>query len=330
MQSSYEVIKAAIEFTSPDRLPRVFDAFNDTDVKNVSWKQIGTGDHKLKLTFDEWHCGWSRSEVKNMGLVTVHPLDDWGKIDLFKWPDPTDPVLYNEMADQLENSEQKYLSTGIFMLLFERLHALRGFENTLVDLYLEREKIENLADRIVEYNLEIISQISKRFPGKIHGFSFSDDWGTEQELMINPSLWNEFFKPRYKKIFDACKNAGWHIWMHSCGKVNAIMSELIDIGLSAINLQQPRVLGIEKIGKQFAGKICFVSLCDIQNTLPFKDQAEIESEAKILLDHWGTANGGFILSDYGDGDAINVPIWKKKVMYDAFLRYDRWKNNNHQ
>lgn len=325
MQTSKEVVKAAIEFTGPDRLPRVFNAFADTDVRSVHWKQIGTGDHSLRLTYDEWNCGWSRSDVKNMGLVTIHPLDDWSKMDRFRWPDPSDPELYSDMAGQLDVDDHKYVSTGIFMLLFERLHALRGFENTLTDLYLEREKIEQLADRIVEFDLEIIKQISTRFPGRIHGFSFTDDWGTEQELMISPHLWIEFFKPRYRKIFDACKAAGWHVWMHSCGKVNAIIGELIDIGLSAIDLQQPTVLGIEKIGQQYAGKICFVSLCDIQKTLPFKDEAAIEAEAKLLLDCWATDRGGFILNDYGDGEAINVPLWKKKVMYDAFLRYDRWK-----
>ena len=35
--------------------------------------------------------------------------------------------------------------------------------------------------------------------------------------------------------------------------------------------------------------------------------------------------GGFILSDYGDGEAIGVPIERKKAMLEAFLRNDRWK-----
>jgi len=42
--------------------------------------------------------------------------------------------------------------------------------------------------------------------------------------------------------------------MHSCGKVNGIIEGLIEIGLDAINLQQPRALGIEEIGKRFRGR----------------------------------------------------------------------------
>jgi uroporphyrinogen decarboxylase len=113
--------------------------------------------------------------------------------------------------------------------------------------------------------------------------------------------------------------------MHSCGKVNEIIGPLIEIGLNVINLQQPRALGIEEVGKQFAGKICFESLCDIQATLPFKEADAIREEAGLLLEHWGTDEGGFVLSDYGDGEAIGVPLWKKQVMLDAFMEQDPYK-----
>jgi uroporphyrinogen-III decarboxylase len=185
-----------------------------------------------------------------------------------------------------------------------------------------------LADKIVEFDLTVIRNISGRFPGAIHGFLFSDDWGTELATFIRPSLWDEFFKPRYKRVFDAAKAAGWHVWMHSCGKVNGIIESLIDIGVNVLNLQQPRILGIEEIGRSFAGRVCFSSTCDIQHTLPFKGERDIIEEARLLMDCWGTEKGGFILSDYGDGRAIEVSDAKKKIMFDAFMKYDRWKQRN--
>jgi hypothetical protein len=216
------------------------------------------------------------------------------------------------MENHFENSDGKYIITGIFMLLFERMHSLRGLENTMMDFYLERKKIEMLADRIMEFHIRVIENISDRFPGRIHGLSFTDDWGTERALLINPELWREFFKPRYKQIFDKAKGAGWHIWMHSW---------------NVINLQQPRALGIEEIGKEFQGRICFSSLCDIQHTLPFKNGKDIREEAHLLLKHWAAPEGGFILSDYGDGNAIGVDNEKKKIMLDAFLEFDPFKRN---
>jgi hypothetical protein len=303
-------------------LPLRFDALGLSDVHSVGWNQIGTGDHDLRETLDEWGCTWVRSDVANMGQVKRHPLADWHALERYRWPDPDDAAFYDGMEARFEGAAGKYVITDIFMLLFERMQALHGFENTLTDLYLERERIERLADRIVAFDLAIIRNIAARFPGQIHGFSFTDDWGTQQNLLIKPASWEAFFKPRYRRIFEAAHAAGWHVWMHSCGKVNAILESLIEIGLDVINLQQPRALGIQEIGQQFHGRICFESLCDIQHTLPFKDAADIQQEAQLLLDQWADPQGGFILSDYGDGRAIGVPLEKKQVMLQAFLEAD--------
>jgi len=324
--SSCEVVRRAITFERPDRLPLDFSAFGLTDFHGVGWNQIGTGDNSLPQTLDEWGCTWVRpSTVTNMGQVKGHPLADWSALDHYRWPDPDLPAFYDGMEGRFAGSEGKFITTGIFMLLFERMHALHGFENTLADLYLERERIEMLADRIVEFDLGIIENIGRRFPGRIHSFGFSDDWGTEQALFINPDLWDEFFKPRYRRIFDAAHRQGWFVSMHSCGRVNAIIESLIEIGLDVINLQQPRVLGIEEIGRQFRGRICFLSLCDIQHTLPFQGADGIRAEAQLLLREWSTPDGGFILGDYGDGAAVGVGEDKKRIMLDAFLEADPWR-----
>lgn len=323
--SSYEVVRRAIEFSTPDRLPMRFPALGINDTHDVNWNQIGTGDHALRATLDEWGCTWARSEVANMGQVKGHPLADWSALATYRWPDPDNPAFYAGMEAKFAGSDGKYINTNLFMLLFERMHALHGYQNTLTDLYLEREKIEMLADRIVEFDLGIIENIGRRFPGQIHGFSFTDDWGTEQALMIRPALWEEFFRPRYQTLFDAMHAHGWHVWMHSCGKVNAILGSLAEIGCNVVNLQQPRALGIEEVGAAFRGRLCFESLCDIQHTLPLKGPDEIRAEARLLLREWATPQGGFILSDYGDGRAIGVPDDVKQVMLDAFMEADPWR-----
>jgi uroporphyrinogen decarboxylase len=324
--SSYEVVRRAIEFGTPDRLPLRFVSLGLSDTHVVKWNQIGTGDHAYRQTLDEWSCTWVRSAERNMGQVKGHPLADWSALDAFRWPDGDDPAFYEGMEARFEGSEGKYVLTSIFMLLFERMHTLHGFENTLTDLYADRPRMEMLADRIVDFDLQIIENVARRFPGHIHGFSFTDDWGTELATFVNPKLWDEFFKPRYKRIFDAIRAHDWHVWMHSCGKVNAILNGLIEIGLDVVNLQQPRALGIEDVGREFGGRICFESLCDIQATLPWRGVKEINEEAQLLLEQWATPAGGFILSDYGDGEAIGVPVETKQSMLDAFMLADRWKH----
>ena len=324
--SSYEVVKRAVHFEGPDRLPLRFSTLGIDDTHVVRTNAVGTGDHALAQTYDEWGCLWMRSEMANMGQVRGHPLQDWGALDSYRWPDPEDPAYYVGMEDRFDGSEDKYVMTSIFMLLFERMHTLRGMTEALTELYTEPERMAFLADRIVDFDLTVIRNIGERFPGRIHGFSFTDDWGSELAAFVRPEMWCDFFQPRYGRIFEAAHAQGWDVWMHTCGKVNEVIDPLIEVGLDVINLQQPRALGIEEIGRQFAGRICFESLCDIQATLPFKEADDIREEAGLLLEHWSTPEGGFILSDYGDGEAIGVPLWKKEVMLEAFREHakGRW------
>ena len=45
----------------------------------------------------------------------------------------------------------------------------------------------------------------------------------------------------------------------------------------------------------------------------------------MLLECWSMPQGGFILSDYGDGAAIGVAPEKKQIMLDAFMEFDPYR-----
>ena len=332
-QSSFEVVRRAIEMDRPDRLPLKLEAPIKTerwgllksDVTMIPWNFAGPGSRAQRQTVDEWGCVWERTEMNNMGQITGHPLSHWTNMEWFSWPDASNSAYFEGMEKQFDKQTQKYNCTIIFMFLFERMHALRGFQNCLVDFYEYPEKIAYLADRIVDFNLGIIENISSRFPGQIHGLAFTDDWGTQQAMMINPRLWRKFFKPRYKVLFDAIHNAGWHIWMHTDGKMNVILPDLIELGLDVVNFQQPRVNGIEEIGNEYCGKICFESNVDIQSTLPRDNQQAVYSEAKLLLEKWASPQGGFILSIDENEEDLNIPHQNILTMIDSFLENDPWQ-----
>ena len=113
--------------------------------------------------------------------------------------------------------------------------------------------------------------------------------------------------------------------MHSCGKVNELIEPLIEIGLDIINLQQPRALGIEEIGRRYRGRICFESTCDIQATLPRGDAAAVTAEAEELVANWSTPEGGFIVFNYGFDEAIGTTREATEVMFHEFAeQMHRW------
>lgn len=324
----------AIEFRRPQRLPVQGYGEENNDTAWISYREIlppqaETYDGPGRL--DQWLCHWDRTDQPNMGQVKGHPLEDLAGMRDYPWPDGRDPARYQNVPAQLDEIDadpvrrDKYRRASIFMILWERMHSLHGFENCMIDLMDDAPEIHELADRILEYDIQVVRGLSRVVGDRIDGFGFSEDWGTQIDLHISPELWRRFFFPRYKKLFAEIHDAGWHVWMHSCGKINKAIPGLIEAGLDVINLQQPTTNGIEEIGGQFAGKICFESLCDIQKTLPRGDREEIRRQSAELMRRWGTPDGGFVLGDYGDHAAIGADPDVKSYMLEQFIEQDPWR-----
>ena len=322
---SRNIVKKAIHWQRPGRLPvsmsslGVDDRFGIPVNAPADFSPVTEG-------ADEWQCVWAHTDVPNMGQVVGHPLEDISKLDTHPLPDYTDDSRYVEVADALAQAEAdgKYVMCSIFMVLFERMHALHGFENTLVDLYADRRAMAALADRIVDVHVTFVREVARRFPGRIDGWGMTDDWGTQQNGFISYDFWMDFFHRRYQRIFDAMHAAGGDVWVHSCGKVNDIIEGYIQAGANVVNLQQPRALGIKEIGDRYGGRIAFESLADIQVTLPSGDKKKIEADIEALMTYWASTDGGFVFSDYGDGRAIGVPDDSVKAfMYDTFSKWSQ-------
>ena len=322
-----EIVTRAVEFRRPARLP--INGYGDlSDITGVWCEQVIPPEAAGDPNVDQWLCRWGKTDMPNMGQVKGHPLEDLSRMNQFPWPDGNDPRRYANTSKQVDelladpNRRDKYFNTGIFMILWERMHSLHGFENCMVDLMDNTPQINELADRILDYDVGVVRNMHRICGSRMQGFTFSEDWGTEADLMISPDLFRRFFLPRYRKLFREIHECGWHVWMHSCGKINKAIPILIEAGLDVVNMQQPRTNGIEEIGRELAGKICFESLCDIQKTLPSMDRKAVVEEAELLLHSWGTPDGGFILGDYGDHVAIGTSPEMKEFMVKVFQDLD--------
>ncbi len=301
---------------SPERLPVKMASLGIDDTVTIPHKSFWRGEDGR----DEWGCGWEQTDVSNMGQVKGHPLADYNEHERLQVPDYSallDREKVREILLKSEN-ERKYACCPIFMILFERMQALVGFENALMGLIADRENAEALADKVADAHIQIVRIMQELCGDKLHAFSMTDDWGTQQAAYISMDLWRDFFLPRYRRIFDAMHEGGQDVWVHSCGKVNEIVEGYIESGVNVVNLQQPRALGIGEMGRRYHGRIAFESLADIQATLPKADRNLIRKDARDLAANWMSRKGGFIFSDYGNGEAIGVPLKIKHIMYEEF------------
>ncbi len=323
-------MRKAIEFDTPPRLPFFIGNFWKERLVESTWDfpndvcDIWEMDRQEAGWFfdiparDDWGCEWKTTEVKNMGQVVFHPLEDWSKLAKYRPPNPRNPFYFSRIEEELKNANGRYVVVTSHFNLIERLEMLHGFKRTLEDFYLEPEKIHRVLDMILEYKIEHLDEAAKRFGDHVHGIFLTDDWGTQQNTYISTAMFKEFFYDRYKQLFESIHRHGWHVILHSCGKINDFVPFFIELEVDVLNMQQPRTYGILEIGKRFRGKVCFLTTVDIQATLPKGNHESVEAEAFALVKNWSTPEGGFIVFNYGDSESIGTTDEITEVMFKVF------------
>lgn len=344
--TSRERVRRAIEFKAPDRIPIMHACLPAATEKYGSELQeimrqypsdFGINEEmdlilidrgKVMPTYrkgryrDEWGAVWQNVYNGILGQVKVHPLQDWKALEDYQFPDPLKGIEFKEVRELIEKSgHQRYIigwapSPG-YISLFERMIFLRGFETVLIDLVEEREELEVMVDGILNYNLMLIQKWSEL---DVDGIAFGDDWGTQTQLMVNPKLWREFFKPRYKRMFDLVHEGGKHVHFHSDGRIAEIIPDLIEIGVDVLNPQHS-IMDLSELKKMVKGKICIRSDIDCQYVLPYGTEQEVKNHIKEVIKAFSDYNGGLIL--HGEIQP-SILFSNVRAMYETFWKYGRY------
>ncbi|MHC4717676.1 MAG: uroporphyrinogen decarboxylase family protein, partial [Planctomycetota bacterium] len=155
----------------------------------------------------------------------------------------------------------------------------------------EPARFERLRDRITEVSLGMIDQWLTR---DVDGIFFSDDWGTQRSLLIDPADWRRLYKPCYGRLFERVRAGGAHVWFHSCGDVRAIVADLVDLGLNVLHPVQPQAMDLAELSREFGGKLCFYGGIDSQGVLITGSPADVREEVRRVVETLGRPDGGYV------------------------------------
>jgi len=317
MMTPREVVRRTIRFEGADRLPCELPPNYCSDFVWVH--MTPSPDERPKKGVDEWGCVWNNIGVSNLGEVKEFPLKDWADWGKLKIPDIHDPARWKNLEGIRERSGDKFLM-GNGISLYERVHFIRGLENTWVDIMAAPDELGQLIDLLVDMNLYTIDRYAR---AGVDGYIFCDDWGLQDRLMISPESWRSIWKPRYARVYKAAHAAGLLTFLHSCGYIVEILDDLIEIGLDVIQLDQQENMGLDLLGKRFGGRIAFWCEVDIQNTMARGSLQEIRAYCRKMVAALGRPKGGFIAKWYADPVAVGHTQEAVDAMCDEFLKISR-------
>ena len=325
MQSSYDMVKRAIEFGGPERVPYNFDGNRTPAIdarygEDFLWVFVDPAPE-----FAPRHPGENELGViyetldKTFGKPINAPLADWKKLAEYKLPDYTEPSRYKNMEREIKENPGKYVLGMWPHFLFMTMLDLLGFEKLMFDLFDQRANIEKVIDMLTESCLKVVDCMADR---GVHGIIAIEDLGEQSNLIINPRAWRQLYKPSYAKIIEKAHSRGLHVHIHCCGQILDLIEDFIEIGMDVVQLDQQDNMGIENLSKRYKGRICFFCPVDIQTVLSRPGNfVAIEQKVKDLISAFSTADGGFMAKAYPQPEAIDLPEENTAYMCEMFRKY---------
>ena len=233
---------------------------------------------------------WDRTVDKDIGIVEGCVLPE-PTLKGYTFPDPLDPRFFREIPDKAAQYPDHFRVFYLGFSLFERAWTLRGMENLMYDFVDNPEFVDKLFGAIADYN---IAQVREALKYDIDAVYFGDDWGQQHALIMGKPYWDRFIKPQLRRMYGCVRQAGTFQMIHSCGDVDELFDDLIDLGLNCFNPFQPEVMDTTALLRQYRGRLAFHGGLSTQKILPYGTEPEVRRECRRLLELG--REGGYIFA----------------------------------
>ena len=309
-----EIVIRTIRFQGAERMPYTLPDAYGNDIAGIGISP--SPDRRPPVGRDEWGAVWHNIGVSSLGEVQEAPLKRWEDFDQLAIPDIHRADRWEKLEGARDRAGDKFLlASGIS--IYERVHFIRGLENTWMDIHDAPDQLGKLIDILVVMNLGAIEKFAA---AGADGFIFCDDWGLQNRLMIDPDDWRRIWKSRYARIYAAAHKAGLLTFLHSCGYIVDILDDLIDIGLDVIQMDQQENMGLDLLGERFGGRITFWNPVDIQYTMAHGSLDDIRAYCRKMKTALGRPEGGFVAKWYGDPKGAGHRPEAIEAMCEEFVR----------
>lgn len=324
-----EVIKTVLDHQKPPYVPWSFGFtkeaadqlivyYNNNSHCSLSSKEEledFVGNHLLKLgsdigffeevgpnlVRDVFGVVWDRSIDKDIGNVQK-PVLSKPSLQGYQFPNPLDPRFFQDIPEKIEHYPDRFRVFQIGFSLYERAWTLRGMEQLMMDFYDHPDFVHELLHTITDYN---IAQAKEAMRYDIDAVYFGDDWGQQRGLQMGPKIWKEFIYPELHRMYGSVKQEGKYVFIHSCGDVDELFDDLIEIGVDCFNPFQPEVMDIFQLIEKYRSRLSFHGGLSTQYTLPYGTTQNVVQETRRLIDMG--RSGGYIFAPAHDVEG-DVPL----------------------
>ncbi len=251
------------------------------------------------------------------------------QVEEYEWPDADDPSRMEgvvEWANYL-HEDTDYATIGMVggpWGAFEICeHYMRGFDKFLIDLVTNKKLAEAMMDKCVDLALDMNRVFLDEVGEYLDIVQVGDDLGHQHGLIISPKMYRDLIKPRHKKIYSEIHRRAPHVELlyHSCGAIEPLIGDLIDVGVDILNPIQPLAKGMESelLKEKYGRELTFHGGIDLQRAMAEHGTLnDIRQEVDTRLSALASG-GGYILAPSHNIQPDSTPE-KILEMYDYAIK----------
>lgn len=197
---------------------------------------------------------------------TPEPLD-FRYCDRESWQEAKERMLtyYDDRIpwDYIKNNYAKWKEEGCFLQLilwfgFDVSHShMAGTENILIGMYDDPEWVTDVWDTYLKTS-EMLCQKLLDAGYEFDGIKWFDDMGYKGTTFFSPELYRTLLKPFHKQAVDWAHERNMVTYLHSCGYIEPLLSDLVEIGVEMLNpLEVKAGMDPYKIKAEYGDKLAF-------------------------------------------------------------------------
>jgi uroporphyrinogen decarboxylase len=247
---------------------------------------------------DHFGTRWEMPEHCLYYDMVAHPLAGLETLDQvkkrMKWPDPYNEKTIEGIRERARalHEENKYAVVGdmVHTGIFEPSHYIRGFEDFLVDIVLNRDIACYILENVLAFQKARIEMFLDEVGEYLDIVFIGDDVAAADGPIVSPKLYRELVKPYQKDYFSFIKSkTKAKLMYHSCGNVMPLIEDFIDMGVDILNPIQvsARDMDIRELKRRYGDVLCFWGGIDTTRILPGGTVKEVEEAVLRTVDILG-------------------------------------------
>jgi uroporphyrinogen decarboxylase len=246
---------------------------------------------------DIWGTVWQREHEGVMGFPRGNPLAEVSALRTYPWPSPDDERLVSKVYELRKTwrADETVLMGVHRDTLWEKAYMLVGMDNMMEYFYTEPEFAREVLHRIMDFQMGL----SKHYLAcGIEMARCGDDLGTQRGPLLGPRIMREFLMPEYRRLMDLYRGRGVLISFHSCGCVEDVVNDFMELGIDILNPVQATANDQDRVRAATRGRMALeggVSTASIMDG-PVE---RIERETRRAMWRLGRDGGYVCCADQG-------------------------------